>query len=142
MNHFMKGYSVRLKIIFPVFILLLTKTATAQNNIPLLEIDTVREHLALSEGQYKTVNKIVEQIKRILEQDHKIIADLKARFKSGDEPGFFEKIKVKQARDGRVDRIDKLFESINNHLNDKQKIRFKEVEKPVLRSLSKKELTE
>ena len=42
---------------------------------------------------------MIEQIKRILDEDKKIIAELKERVKSGDEPGFFEKIGVKRGRD-------------------------------------------
>ena len=101
----------------------------------------MKEYLALSDKQYKTINAPLGQIKGILEEDKKIISELKERFKNGDEPGFFEKIKVKRGRDNRVDKIEDLLEEIEDQLNDEQKIKYKNIKKPVLKSLNKKELT-
>ncbi|GEM_PF-1131500 len=142
MIHFMKGYSAKAIIFAAMFSLIVPGLLTAQNQVSLLEVDKIRESLTLNEKQYKTINPMIEQIKVILEEDKKIISKLRERFKSGDEPGFFEKIKVKLARDSRVNKIDDLLDDIENQLNDEQKIRYKNIEKPVLKSLSKKELTE
>lgn len=145
MNHFMKFMKeclVKRKIIAAILYLVISTSLTAQNQISLLEVDKVKESLTLNEKQYKAINPMIEQIKIILEEDKKIISKLRERFKSGDEPGFFEKIKVKLARDSRVGKIDDLLDDIENQLNDEQKIRYKNIEKPALKSLSKKELTE
>lgn len=115
-------------------------TITAQNQVSLLEMDKVKEHLTLSEEQYKTINTMVEQIKGILEEDKKIIASLKERIKNDDKPGFFEKIKVKRGRDNRVDKIEDLLEEIEDQLNDQQKIKYKNIEKPELKGLQKEEI--
>ena len=133
---------MKIKYLVIILGLIIVSTITAQDQVSLLEMDKVKEHLMLNADQYKTINAKVWQIKEILEEDKKIIAALKTRFKSGDEPGFFEKIKVKRARDSRVNKIDDLLDDIENQLNDQQKIKYKNIEKPVLKSLNKKELTE
>jgi len=115
----------------------------AQKQVSLLEMDKVNEYLSLSLDQYKTINEKVEHIKEVLEEDKKIIADLRTRFKNGDEPGFFEKIRVKNARDKRVDKIEELLDSIEKQLDNEQKIKYRNnIDKPVLKALDKKELTE
>lgn len=122
--------------------LIIAETITAQNQVSLLEMEKVKDHLTLSADQYKTINAKVGQIKDVIEEDKKIIASLKVRFKSGDEPGFFEKINVKRSRDARINQIEELLESIVDNLNDPQKIKYKDIKKPALKSLNKKELTE
>ena len=122
--------------------LIIAETITAQNQVSLLEMEKVKDHLTLSADQYKTINAKVGQIKDVTEEDKKIIASLKVRFKSGDEPGFFEKINVKRSRDARINQIEELLESIVDNLNDPQKIKYKNIKKPALKSLNKKELTE
>ena len=68
------------------------------------------------------------------------MGNLKERVKSGDEPGFFEKIGVKRGRDSRAGDIEDLIEEIEDKLNDEQKIKFKNIDKPELKSLEKKEI--
>lgn len=133
---------MKVKLFVIMLGLIVARTLTAQNQVSLLEIDKVKEYLTLSEEQYKTINTMVGQIKGILEEDKKIMSGLRERFKNGDEPGFFEKIKVKLLRDSRVNKIDDLRDDIGNQLNDEQKIKYMNIEKPKLKSLNKKELTE
>ncbi|MFA7421756.1 MAG: hypothetical protein WCZ90_18885 [Melioribacteraceae bacterium] len=133
---------MKIKFLVIILGLIFISTITAQDQISLLEMDKVQEYLMLNANQHKTINVKVEQIEKILEQDKETIATLKARFKSGDEPGFFEKIKVKRGRDNRVDKIEDLLEEIEDQLNDQQKIKYKNIGKPLLKSLNKKELTE
>jgi len=133
---------MKIKFLVIILGLIFVSKITAQDQVSLLEMDKVKEHLTLNADQYKTINAKVEQIKGILEEDKKIIAALKARFKSGDEPGFFEKIRVKRARDSRVDKINYLLDDIKNQLNDDQIIKFENIKKPQLKPLNKKELTE
>ena len=122
--------------------LIIAETITAQNQVSLLEMEKVKDHLTLNADQYKTINAKVGQIKDVIEEDKKIIASLKVRFKSGDEPSFFEKINVKRSRNARINQIEELLESIVDNLNDPQKIKYKDIKKPALKSLNKKELTE
>ena len=133
---------MKIKFLVIILGLIFVSTITAQDQVSLLEMDKVKEYLALNVDQYKTINAKVVQIEKILEQDKETITTLKARFKSGDEPGFFEKIKVKRGRDNRVDQIECLLKEIEDQLNDQQKIKYKNIGKPVLKSLNKKELTE
>ncbi len=133
---------MKIKFLVMLLGLIFVSKITAQDQISLLEMDKVKEHLTLNADQYKTINAKVGQIKEILEEDKKIIAALKVRFKSGDEPGFFEKIGVKRGRDNREDKIEDLLEEIEDQLNDQQKIKYNIIEKPVLKSLNKKELME
>ena len=112
----------------------------AQGQLSLLEKEKVKDYLMLSTEQYKTIYPMIEQIKNILEDDKKIISDIKKRVENGDEPGFFEKIGVKRGRDSRRGDIEDLIEEIEDNLNDEQKIKFKTIEKPELKSLDKKEI--
>ncbi|MBU1094908.1 MAG: hypothetical protein KKB34_00375 [Bacteroidetes bacterium] len=116
--------------------------AFAQEKISILEIDKAKEYLHLNEEQYKVIKLKTVRINTILNEDQKIIEGLKERFKNGDEPGFFEKISVKRGRDKRKGDIEDLLEDIKEQLNDKQLMKFKNIEKPGLKSLSKKELTD
>lgn len=131
-----------MKIKFLVIILgfIIVSTITAQDQVSLLEMDKVKEYLTLTDKQYKTINTLLGQIKGILEEDKKIISGLKERFKNGDEPGFFEKIKVKRGRDNRVDKIEDLLEEIEDQLNDEQKVKFAKMNKPELKELKKEEI--
>jgi hypothetical protein len=133
---------MKVKILVIILGLIFVSKINAQDQVSLLEMDKVKEYLTLNADQYKTINAKVVQIKEILEEDKETIAALKARFKSGDEPGFFEKIKVKRARDNRVDKINDLLDDIKKQLNSGQKNNFKNIAKPGLKALNKKELTE
>jgi len=133
---------MKVKFLVIILGLIFVSKITAQDQVSLLEIDKVKEYLTLNADQYKTINAKVVQIKEILEEDKKIIAALKVRFKSGDEPGFFEKIKVKRARDNRVSQINDLLDNIEKQLYSGQKNKFKNIAKPGLKALNKKELTE
>ena len=115
-------------------------TVTAGNAISLLKIDKVREYLQLNPEQYKNIHSAVKQIKNILEEDKKIIDAMKERVTNGDEPGLFEKMSTKRGRGSRIDAIEDLIEEIEDQLSDEQKIKFKNIDKPVLKGLEKKEI--
>lgn len=137
---FNKGHSMKIKFLIIVLSLIVVKTITAQSQISLLDTVKVKDYLTLSEDQYKIINPMIEQIKGILEEDKKIIAEIKQRVENDDEPGFFEKIGVKRGRDSRKGDIEDLIEEIEDQLNDQQKIKFKNIEKHELKSLEKKEI--
>ena len=109
---------MKIKFLIIMLSLIVAKTIIAQSQISILETEAVKDYLTLSEDQYKTINPIIEQIKSIIDEDKKIISDLKKRFKSGDEPGFFEKIGVKRGRDNRKGDVEDLIEEIEDQLND------------------------
>ncbi|MBX3006991.1 MAG: hypothetical protein KF816_03085 [Melioribacteraceae bacterium] len=131
---------MKIKYLVIILVLIIGNESAAQVQVSLLEKDKVQEFLMLNADQYKTINAKVVQIEKILEEDKETIATLKARFKSGDEPGFFEKIKVKRGRDNRVDKIEDLLEEIENKLNSQQKIKYKNIKKPKLKGLQKEEI--
>ncbi|WP_337872417.1 hypothetical protein [Ignavibacterium sp.] len=128
------------KIIAIIIGLILVIPISAQSQISLLETEKVNDYLTLNSQQSEKINPIIDQIKTILEEDKKILADLKERFNRGDEPGFFEKIGVKRGRDSRSGDIEDLIDDIEDHLNNEQKIMFKKINKPILNSLSKEEI--
>lgn len=128
------------KIIAFILVMILTNLTFSQNNVSLLDTEKVKDYLELSKEQIKIITPKIEQIKAIIEEDKKIIAELKERVKSGDEPGFFEKIGVKRGRDKRSSQIEDLIEEIEDQLNDQQKIKYKDIDKPELKSLEKKEI--
>jgi hypothetical protein len=131
---------MRNKIIAFILVIILAKLTFSQNKISLLDTERVKDYLELSKEQIKTITPNVEQIKSIIEEDKKIITELKKRVKSGDEPGFFEKIKVKRGRDKRASQIEDLINDIEDQLTDKQKVKYKDIVKPKLKSLEKKEI--
>lgn len=128
------------RIIVFVFVMIFANLTFSQNKILLLDMEKVNDYLELSKDQVKTIVQKIEQIKTIIEEDKKIIAELKNRVKSGDEPGFFEKIGVKRGHDKRASQIEDLIDEIEDQLNDKQKDKFKNIEKPELKPLEKKEI--
>lgn len=131
---------MRNKLIALILVMILANLTFSQNKVSLLDTEKVKDYLTLSEGQYKTINPVIDKIKGILDEDKKIIAELKERVKNGDEPGFFEKIGVKRGRDNRSGDIEDLIEAIEEQLNDQQKSKFKNIEKPELKSLKKEDV--
>ena len=123
-----------------IFLLLTTSVMIAQNQVSLLEMDKVKEYLTLNEKQIESINKLVGQIKEIIEEDNKVIEKVKERVKNNDEPGFFEKIGVKRGHDKRASKIEDLIDEIEDHLNDQQKQKYKNIEKPELKPLKKEEI--
>lgn len=131
---------MRNKIIAFILVLILVNLGFPQNKISLLDTEKVNEYLELTPKQIKIINPKIEQIKTILEEDKKIISEIKERVKNDDEPGFFEKIGVKRGHDKRASQIENLIDEIEDHLNDQQKIEFKNIEKPKLKPLKKEEI--
>lgn len=119
---------------------MIAQPTMASSRWSLLEMDSLRIYLSLTENQHTVIAANVERIKAILYKDKILIENVKARIAKGDEPGLFEKIKVKRGRDDRIDAIEQLIITIENQLNERQKILFLNVEKPVLKSLEKKEI--
>lgn len=113
---------------------------SAQNQVSLTDLGKTKEYLALTETQFKVVKQMVDKINSILEEDKKIIAEIKKRVENDDEPGFFEKIGVKRGRGSRIDKIDDLLDEIENQLNDEQKTKYKSLKKPELKALNKEEI--
>lgn len=136
----MKVIFIKIKLIELLFGLFLIIPISAQSNISLLETEKVKDYLSLSSQQSEKINPMIEQIRTILEEDRKIISKIKERVKNDDEPGFFEKIGIKRGRDSRTGDIEYLIEEIKNQLNDYQKIKFENIEKPGLKALKKEDV--
>lgn len=131
---------MNIKFLIVAISLIVVETIFAQNQISLLDKEKVKDYLTLNEIQIKTINPMIDKIKSILDEDKKIIAELKERVNNGDEPGFFEKIGVKRGRDARRGEVEDLIEEIEDQLNDQQKVKFKNIYKHELKSLDKKEI--
>jgi len=136
----MKGYCMKRKIIAFIFGIVLLIPISAQSQISLLDTEKVKDYLTLSSQQTSKINPMIEQIKNILEEDKKIIAEIKERVKNDDEPGFFEKIGVKRGHDKRSSKIEDLTDDIEDQLTDQQKIKFNDIEKPELKELKKEDV--
>ncbi|HOJ06413.1 MAG: hypothetical protein HND40_11485 [Ignavibacteriota bacterium] len=128
------------KIFLVSILLTVTTLLSAQDKISLTEVEKVREYLSLNDSQYNSIKKYVTEIESILDEDKRIIEDLKKRVMNDDEPGFFEKIKAKRGRDDRVSKIKDLKKKIERQLNDEQKEKYKNIIKPDLQGLSKEEI--
>lgn len=131
---------MRNKSVALLVVMLFASAYFAQNKISLLDTEKVTEYLELTQVQTKIINPKIEQIKKILEDDKRIISAIKERVKNDDEPGFFEKIGVKRGRDQRASKVEYLINEIEDKLNGQQKIRFKNIEKPELKALKKEEI--
>jgi len=136
----MKEYCMKSKIIAIIFGIVLLIPISAQNQISLLDTERVNDYLSLSSQQISKINPMIEQIKNILEEDIKIIAEIKERVKNDDEPGFFEKIGVKRGHDKRSSKIEDLTDDIEDQLTDQQKTKFNDIEKPELKELKKEDV--
>ncbi len=131
---------MKIKIIVLIFGLILANSISAQNKISLLETEKVKDYLKLSSQQAEKIYPQIEHIKNILEEDKKIIAEIKERVKNGDEPGFFEKIGVKRGHDKRASSIESLIDEIEDLLDEQQKINFNSIVKPELKALKKEDI--
>lgn len=131
---------MRNKIIAFILVIIFTGLGFAQNKISLLETEKANAYLELTQGQIKVISPKVDQIKKILEDDRRIISAIKERVKNNDEPGFFEKIGVKRGRDKRASKVEELIDEIEDQLNDQQMKKFKNIEKPELKPLKKEEI--
>lgn len=131
---------MRNKIVAFILIIIFNGLGFAQNKISLLDTEKANAYLELTQEQNKVTTLKVEQIKKILEEDKKIIEKIKERVKNNDEPGFFEKIGVKRGHDKRASQIEDLIDEIEDQLTDQQKIRFKNVDKPELKVLKKEDV--
>ncbi|MEW6654524.1 MAG: hypothetical protein AB1394_13820 [Bacteroidota bacterium] len=131
----MKNKSVAL-----IVVILFASLSYAQNKISLLDTEKVNEYLELTQEQTKIINPKIEQIKKILEDDRRIISAIKERVKNDDEPGFFEKIGVKRGHDKRASKVEDLIDEIEDQLNDQQIQKFRNIEKPELKPLKKEEI--
>lgn len=136
----MKEYYMKSKIIAVIFGIILLFPISAQSQISLLDTEKVNDYLSLSSQQTSKINPMIEQIKNILEEDKKIIAEIKERVKNDDEPGFFEKIGVKRGHDKRSSKIEDLIDDIEDQLTDQQKTKFIDIEKPELKALKKEDV--
>jgi len=135
-----KGKAMNTKIFLISILLTVTTLSSAQEKIYLTDVEKVKEYLSLNDAQYNSIKKNVTEIELILDEDKKIIEELKIRVMNDDEPGFFEKIKVKRGRDNRVSKIKDLKKKIERQLNDGQKEKYKNIIKPELHGLNKEEI--
>jgi len=118
----MKGYSMKNKIIAIIIGVILAIPISAQSQISLLDTEKVKDYLSLSSQQSEKIDPKIEQIKTILEEDKKIISEIKERVKNDDEPGFFEKIGVKRGHDKRASQIEDLIDEIEDQLMTSKKL--------------------
>ena len=131
---------MNIKIIALIFGLMLSNSIFAQSQISLLDTEKVKEYLTLTPVQIITIVPKIERIKAIIEEDKKIISEIKERVKNSDEPGFFEKIGVKRGHDKRASQIEGLIDDIEEQLTDQQQLKFKDIEKPELKALKKEDI--
>jgi hypothetical protein len=120
--------------------LLIALRPLVQDQIYLTDLEKTKEYLSLSDIQFKVVKQKVAQINEVLEEDERILAELKERIKNGNEPGFFEKISVKRGRDKRTAKLAENLTDIKNQLSEEQKLKYSRMVKPELKSLNREEI--
>lgn len=106
------------------------------STISLLDVDKVAAHLLLDSLQLSTVTTIINDIRAVIQEDEQKITEMRARFRSGDTPGLFEKLKLRGQRNDRIDRIESLVDKIKDELTPEQRERFDDFEVPQLPKLS------
>ena len=108
------------------------------NKVSLLDAEKAAAHLQLNASQVSKVSAFIGQIKDIIKQDEEKIAEMRARFRSGDKPGLFEKLKLRGQRNDRIDQIESLIDDIKDELTQEQLERFSDIVVPELPKLSPK----
>jgi hypothetical protein len=108
--------------------------------ILLLDAERVAAHLQLNASQVSTVSAFIEQIRDVIKQDEKKIAEMRAHLCSGDKPGLFEKLKLRGQRNERVDHIESLVDNIKEELTPEQREQFSDIVVPELPKLSPKSI--
>lgn len=135
-----KEKTMRNKIVAFIVLILFASFNFAQNKISLLDSEKANAYLELTREQIKVINPKVEQIRKIIEEEKMIIEKIKERVRNDDEPSFFEKIGVKRGHDKRTSKVEDLIDEIEDQLNDQQKIRFNNIEKPELKAIKKEDV--
>ena len=108
------------------------------DKIALLDFDKVKVHLSLKKEQGKKIEPMIAEIKKIIKEDEEKIAEMRARFRSGDKPGLFEKLKMRGQRNDRIDQIESLVDNIKDELTSEQIKIFSDIDVPKLPELSPK----
>lgn len=104
----------------------------------LLDAERVAVYLHLDSSQTERVSALISQILEIMAHDAETIAAMRARFRSGDKPGLFEKLKMRGQRNDRIERIETLVTNIKDVLTPEQRARSSVLVVPVLPQLSPK----
>lgn len=108
------------------------------NTTSLLDPEKVATHLQLNASQVLHVFAFIGQIQEVIRQDEEKIAEMRARFRSDDKPGLFEKLKLRGQRSNRIDQIESLVDNIKDELTQEQLERFSDIVMPELPKLSPK----
>lgn len=132
---------MRLKILIYLLMIIASSSLFAQDKITLFDVEKARQFLSLDKNQMEKIMPKIIRIKVIREEDQKIITNIQKRFQEGDEPGLFEKIKIKMARGKRQSEIRELVDEIEDLMTDKQKEKFSTMEKPYLPDLTKQDIS-
>lgn len=108
------------------------------DKITLMDFDKVKVHLSLKKEQEQKIAPMIAEIKKIIKEDEVKIEEMRARFRSEDKPGLFEKLKMRGQRNDRTDQIESLIDNIKDELTPEQIKRFSDIDMPELPKLSSK----
>ena len=115
-----------------------TTDLSDSHKVSLLDPEKVAAHLQLNASQVLHVSAFIGQIQEVIKQDEEKIAEMRARFRSGDKPGLFEKLKLRGQRYDRIDQMESFVDDIKDELTPEQLERFSDIVVPELPKLSPK----
>jgi len=84
--------------------------------ISLLDPEKVITRLTLNASQLPRVSLCIGQIQDVTKRDEEKVAEIRAPFRSGDQPGLFEKLRLRGQRNDRNSQIESLVANIKDEL--------------------------
>ena len=108
------------------------------SKINLMDYDELNSYLNLDIEQQEIIKPLIDEIKTVKDQDEKTMKDMRSKMQSMGMPDPSLREKMMKERAEKQNKINVLVMQIEQALNDKQLVKFKNIEKPDLMSKSKK----
>lgn len=108
------------------------------SKINLMDYDELNSYLNLDIEQQEIIKPLIDEIKTVTDQDEKTMKDMRSKMQSMRMPDLSLREKMMKERAEKQNKINVLVMQIEQALNDKQLVKFKNIEKPDLMSKSKK----
>ncbi len=108
------------------------------SKINLMDYDELNSYLNLDIEQQEIIKPLIDEIKTVTDQDEKTMKDMRSKMQSMGMPDPSLREKMMKERAEKQNKINVLVKQIEQALNDKQLVKFKNIEKPDLMSKSKK----
>ena len=127
-----------LKTIMAISSSLFAQQEEESSKINLMDYDELNSYLNLDIEQQEIIKPLIDEIKTVTDQDEKTMKDMRSKMQSMGMPDPSLREKMMKERAEKQNKINVLVKQIEQALNDKQLVKFKNIEKPDLMSKSKK----